>query len=66
SIKPNYVIFFDDENLDNRIKNFKTCFPKITFEAKIEPGLVDKIICWLNPINKNYNAYIYKIEGYSF
>ncbi|MBI4945894.1 MAG: glycosyltransferase family 39 protein [Bacteroidetes bacterium] len=60
--KPNYVIFFDEENLDNRIKNFKTCFPNITYETTIEPGFIDKFIYWLNPINRNYTAYIYKIE----
>jgi hypothetical protein len=59
---PNYVIFFDEENLDNRIKGFKTCFPNIKYEATIEPGFIDKFIYWLNPINRNYRAYIYKIE----
>jgi hypothetical protein len=60
---PNYVIFFDDENLDKRVAQFKTCFPKIKPEAAIEPGFIDKIICWMNPINRNYTAYIYKIEN---
>ncbi|MFI5163969.1 MAG: glycosyltransferase family 39 protein [Bacteroidia bacterium] len=59
---PNYVIFFDEENLDNRIKGFKTCFPNIKYEATIDPGFIDKFIYWLNPINRNYRAYIYKIE----
>ncbi len=62
-VMPNYVIFFDEENLEQRVKNFKTCFPKIKFEAEIEPGFFDKTIHWLNPINKNYTAYIYKIEN---
>ena len=59
---PNYVIFFDEENLDNRVKNFKTCFPGLKYEATIEPGFIDKFIYWLNPINRNYTAYIYRIE----
>lgn len=60
-LRPNYVIFFDEENLDNRIKGFKTCFPNIKYETTIQSGFVDRFICWLNPINRNYTAYIYKI-----
>ncbi len=63
SMMPNYVIFFDEENLSNRVKGFKTCFPHIRHEATIEPGFIDKFIYWLNPINRNYTAYIYRIEN---
>jgi hypothetical protein len=63
SVTPNYVIFFDEENLDNRVKGFKTCFPNIKYETTIEPGFIDKFIYWLNPVNRNYRAYIYKIEN---
>lgn len=63
SLRPNYAIFFDDEDLDNRIAKFKTCFPNIKYETTIEPGFLDKLIYWLNPINRNYVAYIYKIEN---
>ena len=63
TVMPNYVVFFDQEDLDNRIKGFKTCFPNIQYEATIEPGFIDKFIYWLNPINKNYTAYIYKINA---
>ncbi|MBI4932100.1 MAG: glycosyltransferase family 39 protein [Bacteroidetes bacterium] len=62
SMRPNYVIFFDEENLDNRIKKFKTCFPNIKYETTAESGFLDKLLFWLNPINRNYDAYIYKIE----
>ena len=60
--KPNYVIFFDEEDLDNRIKKFKTCFPNIQYETTCEAGFLDKFIRWMNPINRNYTAYIYKIN----
>ena len=61
-MRPNYVIFFDEQNLDNRVNNFKTCFPNTHYETTIEPGFIDKFIHWLNPVNRNYTAYIYKIE----
>jgi hypothetical protein len=63
TMKPNYVIFFDEKDLDTRIKNFKTCFPNLKYETTAESGFLDKFIHWLNPINKNYTAYIYKIEN---
>jgi len=62
SSMPNYVIFFDEQNLDNRLKNFKTCFPNTRYETTIEPGFIDRFIYWLNPVNRNYTAYIYKID----
>ncbi len=61
-LKPNYVVFFDDEDLDTRVENFKKGFPKIRYETTIEPGLIDKLFHWLNPINKNFVAVVYKIE----
>ncbi|MFH1319226.1 MAG: mannosyltransferase [Bacteroidota bacterium] len=59
--KPNYVIFVDQENLENRIKELKKVFPDCTFEAKTEPSYLDKVLHYLNPVNKNESCYIYKI-----
>lgn len=62
-VMPNYVIFFDEQNINHRISNFKKCFPRLKHETTIQPSFLDKFIHWLNPVNKNYTAYIYRIEN---
>lgn len=59
---PNYVIFIQDGNLEKRLNDFKTNYADITLETKIEQGLLDKTMHWLNPVNKSQNCYIYKIK----
>ena len=38
----------------------KTVLPGLVFETSIEPGMMDKLLHWLNPINANQNIYIYR------
>ncbi|MBI3500893.1 MAG: glycosyltransferase family 39 protein [Bacteroidetes bacterium] len=59
---PNYVIFFDEENIEQRVLNFKKCFPDIKLDTIIEPDFMDRFIYKLNPVNRNYTAYIYKVQ----
>lgn len=59
---PNYVLFCGDQNLQSRVNNFKTIFPKLSYLTLIDPGLIDKVICKMNPINKNQQIFIYKIN----
>ena len=62
SLKPNYVVFNEKENIEQRVKNFKKYFPGIEYQATIEPGLVDKVMHWLNKRNANFTSYIYLIR----
>ncbi len=60
---PNYVIFWSAENIDSRVDSLKKYFPSLKPEAVIEPGLVDKIVHFLNPVNDNQTTYIYSIDA---
>lgn len=62
SARPNYVIFMQAENINTRVAAMKEKFPKMKYEATIEPSLLDKTLFWLNPLNDNQTAYIYKID----
>jgi hypothetical protein len=62
SVKPNYIVFWQAENIETRVADFKKRFPKTTYVITIEPGLIDKTLKWLNPINDNQTTYIYKIN----
>ncbi|MBN8701510.1 MAG: glycosyltransferase family 39 protein [Bacteroidetes bacterium] len=58
---PNYVLFMEKDNLEERIDSLKKVLPNIAYEATIEPSFIDKLVHWLNPVNKNQTATIYRI-----
>lgn len=60
--KPQYVLFIGNTGLDERVTNLKQIFPKLTFEKQAEPGLIDKVLYKLNPVNKNETIFIYKVD----
>ncbi len=58
--QPQFILFTGDKNLPSQVNKARKCFPFIVYEKTIEPGMVDKVVHWLNPINKNRNVYIYR------
>lgn len=59
-VHPNYVIFYGSEHEPERLAAFEKIFPDTQFKTEIEPGFMDKLLTWLNPVNRNQSAYIYK------
>jgi hypothetical protein len=57
------VLFFQPDNIDERVNQMKTVLPHLVFETMIKPGKADKVLHWLNPINDNQNIYIYRNEA---
>lgn len=57
---PDFYIFEGKKNIEDRVASLKAVFPDMTYETTISPGFIDKIIHWLNPVNENQNAYIYR------
>lgn len=57
---PRFVLFMGNENLGKRINNLKTIMPGLEYYATAEPGFLDKLMHWLNPVNQNQSIYIYK------
>lgn len=62
AIKPNYVIFWQAENIESRVDSLKKRFPTLSFETTIEPSLIDKTLHVMNPLNDNHTAFIYRIN----
>jgi hypothetical protein len=58
--QPRFFLFFEMENLDSRVEEMKKVFPDIVYETMIEPGMIDKILYWLNPLNRNQTIVIYR------
>ncbi len=63
SNQPGFVLFFQPDNIEQRVEKMKTIFPQLVFDEMIEPGKADKVLHWLNPINDNQNIYIYRNEA---
>ena len=58
--QPAFVLFFQPNNIERRVNRMKTVFPELEFETMVEPGMMDNVLHWLNPINDNQNIYIYR------
>ncbi len=57
---PDFYIFEGAVNLDARIAEINEIFPDMEYETTIRPGMIDRILFWLNPVNENQNVYIYR------
>lgn len=58
--QPDFVLFFQPDDINERVSRMKTIVPDLLPETIIEPGMMDKVLHWLNPINDNQNIYIYR------
>ena len=60
---PNYVFFFGEENLPQRIQNLENLLDfRLEFDKRFDPSMMDYILHKLNPKhNLNLTAYIYKV-----
>lgn len=63
AIQPQYVIFTEGTDLENRIAHFKKYYPDIQFIKKAMPSNVDQIMKALNPNNKNEVFHVYRINS---
>ena len=62
-LAPNYVVFFEETHLEDRIQRFEENYGKdIELAAKIEPSFIDDLLFKVNPNNDNQTTYIYKIK----
>ncbi len=62
SVKPNYIVFWRNENIAARVASFRKLFPHTKYITTIEPSFIDKTLNWLNPLNDNETTYIYKLN----
>ena len=60
--KPKYIVFWQAENIQARVDTLKLRFPSLTYETTVEPSLIDKTLFFLNPLNDNQTAFIYRLN----
>jgi hypothetical protein len=59
---PNYILFYDDLQLDQRVANMKRYYPTLTYRTTIEAGWFDKVLHTLNPKNSLEKIHIYATD----
>lgn len=59
-LQPRFILFTGKKDLQNRVVDARKSFPFLVYETSIEPGMIDNLLHWLNPHNKNKTVYIYK------
>ena len=57
---PRFILFTGSKMNSQSVIRARKSFPFLVYETTIEPGLVDKLMHWLNPINVSRNVYIYR------
>jgi hypothetical protein len=57
---PAFVLFFSDKDLESRLGKFKEMIPGLVPEAVILPGVADRLLHRVNPVNANETVYIYR------
>ncbi len=63
ALRPSYMVFWQAENIEARVDSVKKRFPNLIYETTIEPSLIDKTLHFLNPLNDNHSAFIYRFES---
>ncbi len=59
---PDHVLFFGEEQLQERSDRMAAVLGDLQNIDRAEPGLVDKVVHWLNPVNRNETIIIARVE----
>lgn len=59
----NVALFIGAEQLDGRVRRMEQALGPMQLIGRAEPGLLDRVIHWLNPVNRNVVITIYAIGG---
>lgn len=60
NLQPRFVLFTGDKDLSTLIFKTQQKIPGLVYETTINPGFIDWLVHWLNPINKNRRVIIYR------
>ena len=60
--RDHHVLFIGQEEIDERIARFEASYGPVQVIGRAEPGLIDRIVHWLNPVNRNEVIIIARIS----
>jgi hypothetical protein len=58
--QPQFFLFTGGKDLNKRVLLARESFPFLVHEITIEPDFIDRLMHWLNPVNKANKIYIYR------
>lgn len=58
--QPDFVLFYQPDQLEARVDSMKRFVPGLVFETRIDPSFMDQVIHRLNPVNANESITIYR------
>ena len=61
--KYDYIFFFGEDKLQERVKEYKVLYPKLMLIKKCEASLIDKLVRKLNPRNSNQYIEVWRTYG---
>ena len=59
--RPNTVLFFGEEQLELRKGKLEEVLGPLEVIGRAEPGFMDRLVHWLNPVNRNETIVIARV-----
>ena len=59
--RPDIALFIGEENLQERIQRMEADYGAVEIIGRAEPGFVDRVVHWLNPVNRNETIVITRL-----
>ncbi len=60
NLRYDLIFFYDDYRIEERRAEFDTLYPNMTLGTVCRPSMVDRLLRWLNPRNKNEYIEVWK------
>ena len=58
----NYLLIIEDKDSKIRLDRFKAIYPGLTFVREFRPSYIDRLLHFLNPVNRNETIFLYKLS----
>ncbi|MBK8497309.1 MAG: glycosyltransferase family 39 protein [Flavobacteriales bacterium] len=59
---PDIVLFLGEKDLDQRMHRMRSDYGELTVIGRTEPGFMDRLVHWLNPVNRNETITIARVD----
>jgi hypothetical protein len=60
-VRPNVVLFFGEDDMEERVARVEEAMGALREVGRAEPGLVDRVVHWLNPVNRNETIVVMQV-----
>ena len=59
---PDIILFLGEKDLEQRMDRMRSDYGELTIIGRTEPGSMDRLVHWLNPVNRNETITIARIH----